>query len=88
MTARSRGSSGAVNFSTATRTDIDCATALTDAGTVTLEATTISGVDVTTVGGNIECAGAVELNTRAVQLKTDDSQAGTLTPLTARKISL
>ena len=46
---------------------------------MTLDAATISGVDVTTVGGNIEFAGAVELNTGAVAIRTDGAGTGTLT---------
>jgi mucin-19 len=53
------GSTGNVDFTTSTRTDVDGAIALTGAGTVTLDATTISGVNITTVGGNITFGGAV-----------------------------
>ncbi len=64
------GTIGNVNFTTTNRTDVDGAIALTGAGTVTLDAATISGVNVSTSGGNIEFSGAVELDTGAVAIAT------------------
>ena len=44
---------------TGTRTDVDGGIALTGAGTVTLDAATISSKDITTVGGNITFSGVL-----------------------------
>ena len=48
-----------VQWTAALRTDVDGDIALTGAGTVTLDAATITSKDITTVGGNITFSGAV-----------------------------
>ncbi len=78
VTAGISGSTGAVDFTTSTRTDVDGAIALSGAGTVTLDAATISGVNVTTVAGAIGFSGAVNLDTAAVAVSTGGG-AGTIT---------
>jgi len=62
------GTTGVIDFTTATRTDLDGAIALTGAGAISLDAATISGVNITTVGGGINFSGAVLLDTGAVSI--------------------
>jgi hypothetical protein len=64
------GTIGSLDFITSSRTDVDGTIGLTGAGTVTLEAATISGVNVTTVGGNISFNGAVNLDSGPVSIGT------------------
>ncbi len=78
VTAGISGSTGAIDFTTTTRTDVDGAIALSGVGTVTLDAATISGVNVTTAAGAIGFSGAVNLDTAAVAVSTGGG-AGTIT---------
>ena len=57
VTAGIGGSTGSVDFTTTTRTDVDGTIALTGAGTVTLDAAAIRTANITTQAGAIDFSG-------------------------------
>lgn len=62
------GTTGNVDIAAATRTDVDGAIALSGAGAVQLDRAVLSGVNVTTVGGNITFDGVTATNTGPLQV--------------------
>ncbi|MCL4206670.1 MAG: hypothetical protein KJ000_29655, partial [Pirellulaceae bacterium] len=64
------GTTGNVDIAAATRTDVDGAIALSGAGNIELDRATISGVDITTVGGEITFDGPTGSDNGAVEVGT------------------
>ena len=64
------GTTGDIKFTTTDKTNVDGAITLSGNGTVTMDAATISGVNISTVGGAVRFDGAVALDTGAVVIST------------------
>ncbi|MCL4206671.1 MAG: hypothetical protein KJ000_29660, partial [Pirellulaceae bacterium] len=64
------GTTGNVNIAASTRTDVDGAIALSAAGNIDLDRAVVSGVNVTTVGGNITFDGPASTDSGPVAVST------------------